>query len=296
MSSWISVHKPRVRVFKPVVKEEKNEISNDITKPVIETNYPINVKYYISGGKLGDFIHQLSVIKYNYDFFGKKGVLYLADIGDKFSMGLERTYNETKDIVLKQDYILDYQIYNNQRTDINLSNWRKNIVNNIGLNWKQIFRKTYDIDWANTRWLNNIEKDNSLHNTILITHSTVRYNNKINFDIIHNLIEQNEKIYFICFDIMEYNEFISKYNISLPLILCKNVTEMISKIDACKLLVGNLSSPLALAFSLHKDCIGILPSNVELDINLNTKLNLPFYTAVNDNDELHEAINNKLRK
>ena len=118
MSSWISVRKRQVRVFKPTIEENKDDVSTDLVKSMPSSSYPISVKYYISGGKLGDFIHQLSVIKYNYDNFGKKGVLYLANIGDNFSLGLERAYNDTKDIILKQDYILDYQLYNNQRVEM----------------------------------------------------------------------------------------------------------------------------------------------------------------------------------
>jgi len=298
MSSWISIPKKNpVRILRPPpIQQNKNNVSADLNKPIDISNYPKNVKYYISGGKLGDFIHQLSIIKYNYDNFGKKGILYLADIGDKFLLDLEKTYNETKDIILKQPYIYDYQIYNNQKYDINLSKWRSNIIINTNLNWKQIFKKTYDVNWASTKWIDNLEKDISLSNTILLTHSRTRYNNNIDFNIITNLLEQNNKIYFICFDINEYNDFIIKYKIIIPVILCNNILEMAIKINSCKLLIGNLSSPLSLSFALHKECIGIIPSEVELDINLNKHLDLPFFIPVNNNDELENVLNNKIFK
>jgi len=296
MSSWISVRKRQVRVFKPTIEENKDDVSTDLVKSMPSSSYPISVKYYISGGKLGDFIHQLSVIKYNYDNFGKKGVLYLANIGDNFSLGLERAYNDTKDIILKQDYILDYQLYNNQRVDINLSSWRDILINNTDLNLKQIYRNTYDIDWASTRWINNIENDKSFSNSILFSYSRLRHNNNINFDIINSLLDQKEIVYFICFDISEYNDFILNYKFSLPVLLCNTVMDMAIKINSCKLLIGNLSSPLALSFALHKECIGILQSKAGIDINLNTKLNLPFYITVNNHDELREALRNKLNR
>ena len=36
---------------------------------------------YIAGGLFGDFFHQLSVIKEKYMQTGKKGILYIANIG-----------------------------------------------------------------------------------------------------------------------------------------------------------------------------------------------------------------------
>ena len=42
---------------------------------------------YISGGLLGDFFHQLSIINENYIKTNKKGILYIADIGDTFRSG-----------------------------------------------------------------------------------------------------------------------------------------------------------------------------------------------------------------
>jgi hypothetical protein len=291
MSSWISIQRRPVRVFKQPVEENKNDVSSDLIKPqnVIDTS----VKYYIAGGKLGDFIYQLSVIKYNYDNFGKKGVLYLANIGDKFTFSLEKTYEDTKDIILSQQYIKDYRIYNNEKYDINLSNWRNNIKELNELNWIQLYKKTFDIDWAKSRWLEDIETDSTLNNTILISHSLMRHNDNINFNFIKELKEKNIIVYFICFDINEYNNFILKYNINIPLILCNSIKEMIIKINSCKMLIGNLSSPLAISLALHKKCIGILPTALQhyySDVKLNSNLNLSFYNIVNNDIELRNLL------
>jgi hypothetical protein len=79
---------------------------------------------YISGGLLGDFIHQLSIINEVYIKTKKKGVLYIANIGDTFRNGLDKTYNDLYEIVILQEYIEDFKIYNNEKYDIDLSIWR----------------------------------------------------------------------------------------------------------------------------------------------------------------------------
>ena len=79
---------------------------------------------YISGGLLGDFVHQLSTINENFLRSGRKGILYMANIGDAFRFGLSRTYEDMVPIVSKQIYIKTYAIYNNERYDVNLSDWR----------------------------------------------------------------------------------------------------------------------------------------------------------------------------
>lgn len=295
MSSWIS-KKSNTRVFRSHDRPYSNTVLNTII-PVSNIG-DINVNYYIAGGKLGDFIYQLSVIKYNYDKFGKKGVLYLANIGDKFSFSLDTTYNDTKELILKQEYIQEYKIYNNQKYDINLSNWRSKITETNMLNWVQIYKIAFDIEWAKNKWLDNIDNDISLHDTILITHSLMRYNKNIDFSIINNLVEKNTVI-FICFNMDEYDNFRYKYNINIGVIVCKDITEIATKIHSCKLLIGNLSAPLAVSLALHKKTIGILPTDpvhfvTDVKLNSNLKEQLPFYTVVNNNDEFKKAIINVL--
>ena len=92
---------------------------------------------YVSGGKLGDFIHALMVVKQNYIKYGKKGNVYLASggfDGDGFSYGAKKVLLDTKDLILSQDYINTYDVYNNQRIDINLNKWSLQIVLKIKSN------------------------------------------------------------------------------------------------------------------------------------------------------------------
>ena len=79
---------------------------------------------YISGGLLGDFIHQLSIVNELYIKTNRKGIIYIANIGDNFRNGLEKTYSDLYDIVMLQEYIEGFKIYNGESYDYNLSEWR----------------------------------------------------------------------------------------------------------------------------------------------------------------------------
>ena len=96
---------------------------------------------YISGGLLGDFVHQLSIINENFLRTGRKGILYIANIGDTFRFGVSRAYADTFPIVSKQIYIKTYAVHNNERYDVNLSNWRQSELLNK-TSWDNIFFNT----------------------------------------------------------------------------------------------------------------------------------------------------------
>ena len=75
----------------------------------------------ISGGRLGDFVHQLYIPAIIYKENGIKTNLYMAEVGDIFSFGLHNTFNEIKEIILNQPYINKFQIYGGENIYVNLS-------------------------------------------------------------------------------------------------------------------------------------------------------------------------------
>ena len=120
---------------------------------------------YISGGALGDFIHQLSVIYEVYLKTGKKGILYISSIArnlNEFIFGLEKTYNDTYKLITNQKYIESYHIHNNEPYDINLSSWYINQPLCIN-NWNTIFSAEYNVNWCNNKYL-DIEYDSKFSN------------------------------------------------------------------------------------------------------------------------------------
>jgi len=292
MSSWIAKHKRIIRAPLPERLQRKElreeEVAQDIQIPNDRLNWNPSVKRYLSGGKLGDFIYQLYVIYYNYKYYGKKGILYIGNVGDNFRFGLEKTYNDTRDLILSQEYIEDYQIYTNQKYDLNLSNWRALIRDTNEKNWYEIYLQAFDVPWGNTKWI-TIDTDSYVEDSILLNHSTMRFNQHINYKKLIDEIKQNHTLFFICFDMFEYEQFQLKYNVSMPVIVCKSINEMYQKINRCKLFIGNLSAPLAFSLSLHKQSIGILPTDPMhhfTDVKLNSNLDtMPFYKLIrNEHD------------
>ena len=129
-----------------------------------------------------DFIQSLSVINEKFYETGRKGILYIANgnvdcnsfTGDIFRNGVENTYNDTYEIIMKQNYIKDYQLYNNQSIEINLNEWRSN-PNLYKKNWYHIYKEIYNVEWGKHKWLNNIDLDDKWKDIILINNTSYRW-------------------------------------------------------------------------------------------------------------------------
>lgn len=209
----------------------------------------------ISGGRLGDFIHQLYIPSIIYKKKGIKTNLYMAEIGDIFSFGLENTFNEIKEIVLNQTYINKFEIYKGESIDINLSKWR---ANSIGYCWTERLMGCYFGDYSpvlkNFQIIDNVDKIECFKDSLIINRSleSRRYGSK---DMYIKNIEsyKKEKRYFIYTDINQYNTFPHK-DLVQP-IRVKNIKNMFEIINSCSLFIGNLSAPMAVAYSLRKNII-----------------------------------------
>ena len=150
---------------------------------------------YVSGGLLGDFINQLGVIQAMYLKTGRKGILYISNIGDSFRMGLEYTYKDTYALVIQQNYIVSYEIHRGQPYDINLSQWRSNESLISRRNLSYIFHDEYNIHWGQ-KWLHLPKFKNNL---VLLHLNSTRYDP--HFKIIIDQI--TAPIYFITTNIQE---------------------------------------------------------------------------------------------
>ena len=68
----------------------------------------------------------------------------------------------------------------------------------------------------------------------------------------------------------------------LPFYIVKDIDEMFKCINSCYCFIGNLSSPLAFAISMHKYCIGLIGE--DMDTIHMKDLNIPnYYYYQNDN-------------
>ena len=206
---------------------------------------------YLSGGLLGDFIHNLSIVNETYLKTGKKGIVYIRNVPVYFRLGVERAYKDTFPIVSKQPYIHEYKIYNGEPYDINLDRWREShLLYKASL--YEIYKATYDVEWATHPWLlcNGLIND-TFKDTVFVSCSTHRFPLNVDFK---ELFEQVgfERVQFITQTLSEYTGFKERTGIDIPLYLPSSLEDMVGAIQNCALFIGNMSSPLTYAYALHK--------------------------------------------
>ena len=209
---------------------------------------------YLSGGLLGDFIYQLSVINEKYIESGKKGILYLSNKGDAFRNGLENTYKDLYNIIINQDYILDFKIYNNESIDIDLTEWRENRAVDYK-NWYIKYSNTYNVNWGKNIWLKNIsgKQNEKFENRIIINTTNYRWPYFIDFSNIYKIYGND--LLFISFDINQYNYFHDKTGLNLDFYNPIDFTNLCDCINSCKLFIGSQSALLHVAFAFKKNVI-----------------------------------------
>jgi len=234
-----------------------NDIQEPITNLLHRYNF-INKKYinYLIGGRLGDFIHCLYGVMCNYEKTGKKGNVYITDQlqygGDGFSHPLTETYNELYNIVISQNYINSFEIYQNQHYDINMNNFR-NYQELHTESWLQIISNCFNTPLIDKPWIKINQIDEKYKNVILI-HQSFIDRRKIHHFLpeLENIIKNNQCMFITC-NIMEYHYF--KLNHLVSLDLKNNLYEMFVAINSCKLFIGNQSSPLSYAYSMFRPLI-----------------------------------------
>ena len=240
---------------------------------------------YISGGLLGDFVHQLSIINENFLRTGRKGILYIANIGDTFRFGVSRAYADTFPIVSKQIYIKTYAIHNNERYDVNLSNWRQSELLNK-TSWDNIFFNTYKVKWGAHKWI-SVPVNDEWKDTILI--STTSYRPVYNIDFAHLCETYGKNVKFVALDPKEYNLFKRKYNIDAysP----SSIYELCVAINSCKLFIGNFSAPLAFAYAMHKKTVVGISDNSDAIHQSGLNKVIPNIIQISDKNATTKKIN-----
>jgi hypothetical protein len=227
---------------------------------------PIN---YISGGLLGDFIHQLSIVNEYFMETGRKGNLYVCEIGDKFRFGIETMYNDTYKLIKEQQYINDYKILTEEIKEIsgiNLSKWRESSL--IGkTNFYNVFKSYYDIEWGKHPWL-ILPTVDKWKNKIILNYSVRRKISNLKFEELY--LKYGNDLIFMGFE-NDGHEHLKHNNINIDYYCPNSLYEFAVAINSCKLFIGGLSSPLTFAFACHKSCI-IGTNNVIADILLFTDL------------------------
>ena len=240
---------------------------------------------YVASGLFGDFIQSLSVVCENFYETGRKGILYLSNQGEKFRNSLEFTYQDTYDIITSQLYIYSYSLYTNEHCDFNLSKWRENELIYDGSsdtpnNWYDVYKYTYAIEWGKHKWL-VVNTNESWKHRIVINTTSYRWPKNIDFQSLYERFGQD--LLFISASTKEYEYFTEKTGLQVEYKQTETFHDLCSIISSCKLFIGSLSAPMAIAHATHTKRVigeGINNCEVKLNADLDKIWNNVYYTIV----------------
>jgi len=199
---------------------------------------------FILGGRMGDLIHMLYVVK---NTPGKHD-LFITDRRDLHSDGfiypLEQTIQELLPVLMQQEYVNSVKPYDNEEA-INLNLWRRYVYS---ASWTNLLAKTFNVPATGGAWMTEQGRSYSYRNETIIHCSTpgARRGDWSKVDLMDGIFMGTDE---------EYNSF-GKFN--LTHVMPKTLREMFILINSCKLFIGNQSLPLAVAHALDVPRIGVL--------------------------------------
>lgn len=217
---------------------------------------------YISGGKIGDFIQQMSVIYEKYQVNKQPATLYISDRGDNFQSGVNKAYEDLHPIVSVQPYIKEFKIHQGEPYDMDLSSWRQHA------------------DWGKHKWLLNIPTYEAWKDKVIINTTQNRFPMMVDWEQLFGR-HPTEKIMFVGFEKKEHSHFIRTIH-HIPFYRPQSLMEMCVLINSCKFFVGSLSSPLSIALALHTPHqIGLYNNNDRFDLPTFYKIGRNIQSSVN---------------
>ena len=210
---------------------------------------------YITGGRLGDFFQQLSVV---YDYFlktGKKGIIYLDDnVGDNFRFGAAQALEDMREIIALQPYIEDVRLHNGEPIDVDLTLWRSHIFRSKS--HSEVMEAIYNVEYGKHKWLLNIPTDQRWSDITVINTVHYRFPDRKSDIAFFNKLDLSKTV-FVSFSEEQYNIFIMSIPlpIQIPFYRPANLMEVCIILNSCKLMAGSLSAFMTFATALHKDCV-----------------------------------------
>lgn len=203
---------------------------------------------YLAGGKLGDFIHSLSVVKEKYLQTSQKGIIYLSNRGDVFACGLETTYKDTYEILMRQKYVFSYQIHQGEEYDIDLTAWRG--CDYTTRSYPFTMDYYYSVGWGGHPWIENIPFHVGWGDKTVLWTIGQKFPYSIQWsDLIH------DRMVFISFQKGDYDNFCARTNMHPEYYCPRSLMEVCIILRSCRRFVGSFSAPLAFAFGMHKPCV-----------------------------------------
>jgi hypothetical protein len=221
------------------------------------------VRTYVCGGKLGDLLHSMWVVKRQWEADREKGVVVLSGRfgGDAFSRGLRGTYEEVRELLEGQEYVdrveLDEGCWAPPEGTVNLSAWRQSrYVSSV--DWTTMLSRVYGLERVDPvgGWL-RVDREARTElvpgvplKDLVVVHQS--YRTRVNGAYPWERILRNNNCIFVTCNRLEYDDFSGKAWVSCY--VARDLMEMAEIVAGAKAFCGNQSAPLALAVALGKTC------------------------------------------
>lgn len=196
---------------------------------------------FLLGGRMGDLIHQLYVVK---NTEGKHD-LFITDRRDMHSDGfiydLDKTIEELRPVLMKQDYINSVQAYKDEEA-INLNMWRRYAYS---ASWTNLLSKVFNVPLNDRPWLKMPVPYATNGKIIHCSEHVARRGNWENIDISEGVFIGNDE---------EYRLF----GYPVERVKPDTLLGLFYVINAADLFIGNQSLPLAIAHALGVNRIAVL--------------------------------------
>lgn len=205
---------------------------------------------YITGGKLGDFVHSLSVVNEKYLETGQKGIVYVNEHmrqGGGFAYPLEIAYQHLKEIVDRQEYIHSFLIHQGEEYDVDLTEWRE--CDYVSRSYPQTMKDLYSVPWGKHPWIQNIPWDMRWADRTVIWTIESRFPQAIKWA---RFLHENP--IFISFEKKDYDYFCQRTHLNIEFYSPRSLMELCIILRSCQQCVASFSGPLAIAFGLHAPC------------------------------------------
>lgn len=229
---------------------------------------------YVVGGRLGDLLHVMWVVKRRWETDGRKAVIVMSDRygGDTFSRGLRGTWDDVRGLLEGQEYVerleLDEGSWEPPEPDgaVNLNVWRSN---GMLVDWTTILANVYGLERVDPAggWIAPPASPAApadvlgapLKDLVVVHQSKVRLNPSFPWD---SVLANNECVFVTC-DASEYDSFPHRDRVRCH--VAKGISEMAAIVGGAKAFCGNQSAPLALAVAMGKTCY-CQPSPNDFDV------------------------------
>lgn len=226
---------------------------------------------FILGGRMGDLIHALWVVKNTPGMHD----LYITDRRDLHSDGflhsIEKTVEELTPIIKGQNYVSSFQIYNSEQAT-NLSMWRRHAYSAC---WTELLANTFGLTPVGGKWIEHSRTAINFFDKIVIHCSANPARRGDHWELVLDKYDGQ------CVFVGNQDEY-KAFGYNVPYHEPVDLSEYFNIINSCKFFIGNQSAPLAIAHAMDVPRLAMLNEVDKLHYTGEEKYSKNFYWLAKD--------------